>query len=220
MLHEDENLLIINKPAGLAVHGGTGVQLGLIEVIRQIRDEWQTTELAHRLDRDTSGCIVLCKNMCFLKDIQRQLKAKAVQKDYLTLVYGAWPGSCSRVDVALSKHQLSSGERIVRADEAGKRCITDFTVLQRYSSATLLKASPLTGRTHQIRVHCQSQGHSIVGDAKYRAGDSQAPQQLKRYKQLCLHAQRIKFATPESGGFIEVIAEPEEGMKAILQELS
>ena len=220
VLHEDENLLIINKPAGLAVHGGTGVQLGLIEAIRQIRSDWQKAELAHRLDRDTSGCLVLCKNMSYLKNIQQQLKAKAVEKDYLALVYGSWPDRCSQVHAPLSKNHLSSGERIVRVDQAGKRSTTNFEVIQRYSSATLLKASPLTGRTHQIRVHCQSQGHSIVGDEKYRAGDSHAPEQLKRCKQLCLHAERIRFAAPESARFIEVVAEPEAGMKAILQELN
>lgn len=219
ILHEDENLLVMNKPPGLAVHGGTGVRLGLIEAVRQSRADWQSAELAHRLDRDTSGCIVLCKNMNYLRDIQKQLKAKTVIKDYLALVYGKWPKSRAKVDAALAKNQLSSGERIVRADPAGKASTTNFRIIEEFSEATLLRASPVTGRTHQIRVHCQISGHSIVGDPKYRAGELASSERLQRYKQLCLHASHIAFTDPASGKLVKVEAGLDERFKSLLEEI-
>lgn len=219
VLYEDEDLLLINKPAGLAVHGGSGIRLGLIEAVRQMSPDWQRAELAHRLDRDTSGCLVLCKNMSYLKGLQQQLKNKTVEKDYLALVYGYWPDRVVRIDAPLQKNTLSSGERIVRVEGSGKASVTRFRVQQRFQQATLLLASPETGRTHQIRVHCQSAGHSIVGDSKYRAGDSSISEPLKRYKHLCLHAQRIAFESPVNGTRVEVTAAPDSRFAGLLNSL-
>lgn len=219
VLYEDDDLLLLNKPAGLAVHGGSGIRLGLIEAVRQIDPAWQRAELAHRLDRDTSGCLVLCKNMSYLKGLQQQLKNKTVEKDYLALVYGRWQDGLTEIDAPLQKNTLSSGERMVRVEMSGKPSRTRFEINQRFREATLLQASPETGRTHQIRVHCQFAGHSIVGDSKYRAGDSAASEGLRRYKGLCLHARRIAFKNPATGDQVEVSATPDERFNSLLKNL-
>lgn len=220
VLFEDEQLLIINKPAGIAVHGGSGIRLGLIEAVRQISDEWARAELAHRLDRDTSGCIVLCKNINYLKDIQQQLKAKTVQKHYLALVHGHWPKHLQDIDAPLQKNTLSSGERMVRVDPAGKASRTSFRVLEYLSGASLVEAIPATGRTHQIRVHCEFAGHPIVGDPKYGADRNKSG--LGNYpgaNKLCLHAWKISFARQGGGGLVHAEADPPENLQNLLSEL-
>lgn len=219
VLLEDEAALIVNKPAGLAVHGGSGIRLGLIEAIRQIDPEWQSAELAHRLDRDTSGCLVICKNLNYLRGLQEQLKKKDVDKRYQALVYGQWPEKRVEVDLPLAKNVLSSGERIVRVDPAGKQSVTRYSVLQSFSGATLLEARPQTGRTHQIRVHCQHAGHSIVGDNKYLAGEKGSPAKLRDYKQLCLHAASISYTSPLTGKPVSASADLPEHMRSLLDYL-
>jgi len=219
ILMEDEAVLIINKPPGLAVHGGSGIRLGLIEAIRQSRKDWQQVELAHRLDRDTSGCLVMCKNINYLRGLQEQLKKKDVDKRYQALVFGQWPEGQQEVDAPLQKNVLSSGERVVRVDAAGKQSSTLFQVLTRYQQATLIEARPRTGRTHQIRVHCQYAGHSIVGDDKYSAGKKGAREALQRYKRLCLHAASISFTNPLTGALVRANAELPEHLKGLLLTL-
>ncbi len=221
VLLEDDQLLIINKPAGLAVHGGSGVRLGLIEAIRQIDPAWQQAELAHRLDRDTSGCLVLCKNMSYLKEIQKQLKAKTVEKHYYALVHGQWPDHLQEVDAPLQKNVLSSGERMVRVDEDGKASRTGYRVLERFKGCSLVLAMPETGRTHQIRVHCQYAGHPIVGDPKYANNSRSAAgeSRLAAVKNLCLHAFSIKFSSPADGAVISVQSAPHEQFAGLLESL-
>jgi len=220
VLFEDEELLIINKPAGIAVHGGSGIRLGLIEAIRQITGDWARAELAHRLDRDTSGCIVLCKNMNYLKDIQKQLKVKTVQKHYLALVHGHWPKHLQEIAAPLQKNTLSSGERMVRVDPAGKASRTGFRVLEHLPGASLVEAMPATGRTHQIRVHCEYAGHPIVGDPKY--GDDRNRSALAGYpgaNQLCLHAWKISFSRQGGDGLVHAEADPPDKLQNLLAEL-
>ncbi len=193
VLFEDEALLVLNKPAGMPVHGGSGIALGLIEALRQTRPEWMEAELAHRLDRDTSGCLIIAKQVDFLRHIQSELRTGAVEKTYLALVHGAWPERLEQIDLPLRKNELASGERIVRADPGGKPALTTFQVLERFPEATLLQVGLETGRTHQIRVHCQSAGHPIIGDEKY--GKSAAI----RHNRLALHAWRLAFRpTPKA----------------------
>ncbi len=201
VLLENERLLVIDKPAGVAVHGGSGVRLGLVEAMRQLRPEWARLELAHRLDRDTSGCLVLAKDMAFLKALQRQLKERSVEKRYLALVTGRWPESLRLVDAPLAKNRLSSGERVVRVEPAGKPARTRFRPLRRLVETTLIEAMPLTGRTHQIRVHCLHAGHPIVGDDKYRGGRGGAGGGRMR-----LHAASIAFAESPGRGAVQVEA--------------
>lgn len=220
VLFEDEQLLIINKPAGIAVHGGSGIRLGLIEAVRQVSDEWARAELAHRLDRDTSGCIVLCKNMRYLNDIQQQLKAKTVHKHYLALVHGHWPKHLREIDAPLQKNTLSSGERMVRVDPAGKASRTSFRVLEHLPVVSLVEAMPATGRTHQIRVHCEYAGHPIVGDPKY--GDDRSKSGLASYpgaNKLCLHAWKISFSRQGGGGLVHAEADPPENLQNLLSQL-
>ncbi|HIF87999.1 MAG TPA: RluA family pseudouridine synthase [Gammaproteobacteria bacterium] len=217
VLYEDEQLLVINKPAGLAVHGGTGIRLGLIEALRQMRPEWSETELAHRLDRDTSGCLVIAKNSRFLKHIQNELKLRNVNKHYLALVHGQWPGRLDIINAALRKREISVGERIVTVDAAGKPSITRFKLGQRFAHATLLEVMPETGRTHQIRVHCQHAGHPIVGDAKYTCRG--ADKSLSGIKNLCLHAWKIEFSVPDSKRLIQVQASVDKSMQGLIDSL-
>jgi len=151
ILFEDEAMLILNKPAGMAVHGGSGVALGLIEALRQLRPEWLEAELAHRLDRDTSGCLVIAKQGAFLRHFQAELRAGAVEKTYLALVHGAWPEALASIDLPLRKNQPSSGERLVRPSTGGKRARTGFQIRERLLGATLLDRHLEPGRPHSIR---------------------------------------------------------------------
>lgn len=194
VLYEDEGLMIVNKPSGLAVHGGSGVSLGLIESLRQLYPEQAHLELVHRLDRDTSGCVMISKKRSVLKELHQLLQKKhAVDKRYLALVSGAWPMRKSQVNVRLQKNVLQSGERMVRAGLEGKVSLTQYRLLERIEGASLVEASPITGRTHQIRVHCQYAGHPILGDDKY--GDDAANQRFRErgLRRLFLHAHSLSF---------------------------
>lgn len=222
ILRDEDDFLVLNKPAGLAVHGGSGIRLGLIEALRQLRPEWKNLELVHRLDRDTSGCLVIGKNPIFLKSLHSQLKAKTVQKHYQALVHGNWPDTLVEVDAPLRRDELSSGERIVRVDPAGKPSRTVFRVIKHFKDATLIEAMPETGRTHQIRVHCLSTGHPIVGDAKYAHGKHREGLSgpLAENEQLCLHASKIRFLTPETQEPVEIEAPLRQEFQSLLEELS
>lgn len=204
VLYETEFLLVLNKPAGISVHGGSGVRLGLIDALRQIKLEWSELELAHRLDRDTSGCLLLAKKSRTLRYLQNEFKLKRVQKRYLAFVHGSWPKRLVKVDAPLLKNEISSGERVVKVSPNGKEAETHFKILQTYSAATLMQASPITGRTHQIRVHCQHAGHSIIGDQKY--GPKGCSEALKSIKTLCLHASSIEFSDSASNKLIKIEA--------------
>ena len=217
ILYEDEHLLVINKPAGLSVHGGSGVRLGLIEALRQIGSEWGGLELAHRLDRETSGCLVIAKNALFLNTIQSDLKEKLVEKTYHALVHGRWPEELTEVNAPLQKNELSAGERIVRVTRDGKPSCTRYRVLRRFKTATLIEAKPATGRTHQIRVHCQYAGYPIVGDDKY--GVKSSNQELNKVKSLCLHASSIRFRAQHLPQPLEVSAAPDKMLESILNNL-
>jgi len=217
VLLETEDYLVIDKPSGMAVHGGTGIRLGLIEAVRQVSAQWAQAELAHRLDRETSGCLLIAKNSLFLKEAQDQFRAKTVHKEYLALVHGSWPDSVSMVNASLLKDSVSEADRIVRVSDSGKPALTRFTVKQRFADATLMRAEPETGRTHQIRVHCQHTGHPIVGDDKYTAREM-APS-LSRVSSLCLHAEKLTFSDPKKGTRIEVSAPLDKHFSRLLDSL-
>lgn len=204
VLLETDLVLALNKPAGLSVHGGSGIRLGLIEALRQMRAEWSNLELVHRLDRDTSGCLLISKKPNALKQLQEEFKARRVQKTYHALVHGQWPEDTLSITAPLLKNQLSSGERLVCVAKDGKASETHFKVLEQYQQACLLEAEPVTGRTHQIRVHCQYAGNPIIGDAKYGLKQSQST--LKVVKNLCLHAAKLRIKDPSADGILEVTA--------------
>ncbi len=190
ILEETEQYLILNKRAGLAVHGGSGIQAGVIEAIRSQRPDLPYIELAHRIDRDTSGLLVLAKKRSFLRRFQSSLREKkGLIKQYELIVHGHWPTQVRRVDLRLSKMRLDSGERVCRVDETGKDSITQFEVIRRLSGMTWLRARPITGRMHQIRVHAAASGHPIIGDPKY--GNAEKDAKL-RPKRMMLHASSLK----------------------------
>lgn len=211
VLLENEAMLVLNKPANLPVHGGSGIALGLIEALRQTRPDWAEAELAHRLDRETSGCLVIAKSTEFLRHFQLALRAGAVAKHYLALVHGDWPGHLTEIDLPLRKNQLSSGERVVRPDPAGKSASTSFQVRERLPGATLLEIQLETGRTHQIRVHCQSAGHPIIGDEKYTCGTPAI-----QHKHLALHASQLSFQPSPGATSIHIKAPPPQKFIQIL----
>ncbi|MER5001688.1 23S rRNA pseudouridine(955/2504/2580) synthase RluC [Providencia stuartii] len=199
ILYEDAAILVINKPSGTAVHGGSGLSFGVIEGLRALRPEARFLELVHRLDRDTSGILLVAKKRSALRALHEQLRLKQMQKDYLALVRGHWQSHTKVIQAPLLKNILQSGERVVRVSPEGKPSETRFKVEERFDNATLVKASPVTGRTHQIRVHTLHAGHPIAFDNRY--GDKQFDSQLADtgLKRLFLHASALKFTHPKTG---------------------
>ena len=199
VVYEDEQLLVLDKPSGLAVHGGSGLSFGLIECLRQMRPDARFMELVHRLDRDTSGLVLIALKRSALRELHRQLREKHVDKRYLALAVGHWPRACRQVEAPLEKNVLLSGERVVKVSKEGKRALTQFEVRERFDGATLVEARPVTGRTHQIRVHALHAGHPLLGDDKY---SSQRGEELARelgLKRLFLHASELRFELAGSG---------------------
>lgn len=215
VLYEDDVLLAIDKPAGVAVHGGSGVSSGVIEQLRQARPQARFLELVHRLDRETSGVLLLAKKRSALTHLQNQFRGRGVDKTYAALVLGTWPDKLKVIDVPLHKSVGPNGERVVRTttrdDEAGQRSITLVQVVQRLGDYTLLDVTIKTGRTHQIRVHLASQGHPIAGDERY--GDfaankalARAPQGQPRLARMFLHARRLALTHPQTQAPLEFLA--------------
>jgi 23S rRNA pseudouridine955/2504/2580 synthase len=199
VLHEDEALLVMDKPAGMAVHGGSGISTGVIEQLRRERPEARFLELVHRLDRDTSGVLLLAKKRSALTDLHRQLREGTAQKFYLTLAKGRWPDAKRSVKLPLYKYVLASGERRVRVQDEGQAAQTIFRLQQAWPDFSLLEAELKTGRTHQIRVHLAHLGHPIAGDDKY--GDFELNKALARrgLKRMFLHACRLTITHPATG---------------------
>ncbi|EJD6376296.1 23S rRNA pseudouridine(955/2504/2580) synthase RluC [Providencia rettgeri] len=199
ILFEDDVLLVLNKPSGTAVHGGSGLSFGVIEGLRALRPDARFLELVHRLDRDTSGILLVAKKRSALRALHEQLRLKQMQKDYLALVRGNWQSHMKVIQAPLLKNILQSGERVVKVSSEGKPSETRFKVEERFDNATLVKASPVTGRTHQIRVHTLYAGHPIAFDDRY--GDKQFDSQLvgTGLNRLFLHASALKFTHPKTG---------------------
>jgi 23S rRNA pseudouridine955/2504/2580 synthase len=193
IIFEDKNFIIVNKPANLPVHGGTGVSGGLIERIKLLRPVCKYLNLAHRLDRATSGCIVIAKKRSALVKIQEQLTDRTARKQYLCLVQGAWSGGARTIKLPLKKNQQTSGERHVVVHESGKPCHSVFSPIQKFANATLLLVTLKTGRTHQIRVHAAASGFPIAGDEKY--GDEDFNNQMAKLglRRMFLHSASISF---------------------------
>lgn len=193
IIFEDDQLLVINKPAGIAVHGGSGLSLGVIEALRKSRPDLSYLELVHRLDKETSGCLLMAKKRSMLRAIQALLESRDIRKNYWAILCGPWHGKKTvLVDVALEKNTLKSGERMVRIHSSGKSSQTTFKLLENYPEACWVEASPKTGRTHQIRVHSEYLGHPILGDQKYH-GDQNIEGISIGKQRLYLHAHAIEF---------------------------
>ncbi|CAN5372066.1 23S rRNA pseudouridine(955/2504/2580) synthase RluC [soil metagenome] len=219
ILYEDKNLLIVNKPSGMAVHGGSGISFGVIETFRSMYPQWRYLELVHRLDRDTSGCLMLAKKPSILKEIHELLRVGNINKTYIALVNGIWPEDLTEVDVALQKSQLSSGERMVKVTEEGKASVTRFRLLEEFSNTSLIQASPKTGRTHQIRVHTAYKNHPIAGDDKYGNKDFNRNMRELGCKRLFLHAVELSFKLVSQDQVIKIRAELDEDLEATLAGL-
>nr|MBS0020000.1 RluA family pseudouridine synthase [Gammaproteobacteria bacterium] len=218
-VYEDEELLVLNKPSGCAVHGGSGERLGIIEAMRSMRPELRFLELVHRLDRDTSGCLLLAKKRSILKQLHQGLRERKLRKRYLVLVRGCWRGGSRRVESGLRKRTLPSGERVVRCDAAGKPSTTLFHPLAIDSQASLLQATPITGRTHQIRAQAALIGYPVAGDAKY--GDRDFNQKMAKLglRRLFLHALSVRLPGGLTSNDRAVIAPMPDDLQAVLQRL-
>ena len=208
LLLEDDALMAIDKPSGVAVHGGSGVSFGVIEQLRQARPLAKLLELVHRLDRETSGILLVAKKRSALKHLQDQFRERETGKTYLALVQGCWPEKLKVIDSALHKFLLPDGERRVKVtsneDPDGMRSITLVKVAERLVDCTLLEVTIKTGRTHQIRVHLASQGHPIAGDDKYGDFEWNKVLQKQGLKRMFLHAWRLQFSHPATGKRVEL----------------
>ena len=196
ILFEDDGFMVINKPAGFAVHGGSGVSSGIIEGLRLIRPEARFLELVHRLDKDTSGCLLIAKKRSALRKLQEFFRNSEIKKTYQALLAGQWDRKKLIVTAPLLKNISKGGERIVVISKAGKAAETLFTRIKLFRNATLVEASPKTGRTHQIRVHAASLGHAIVGDDRYGIDEINKLFKNKGYKRMFLHAETLQFKHP------------------------
>jgi 23S rRNA pseudouridine955/2504/2580 synthase len=219
IIYEDQYLMIINKPSGIPVHGGSQVKIGIVEALRHMYPKLPHLELAHRLDSDTSGCLVLAKKRGILKELHELLRMGKMQKIYLALTKGHWKTAELKVDVPLQKNHLSSGERIVRVNKEGKLSLTIFHPLKTFTDAMLVEAHLYTGRTHQIRVHAQYRHHPIAGDEKY--GDKEFNKKMREcgVKRLFLHAHSIEFVLPSTSQKIKVTAPLDPDLSHCLNNL-
>ena len=219
ILFEDERILVVNKPAGMAVHGGSGVSFGVIETLRVLRPEFPGIELAHRLDRETSGCLVVAKRRSAVRALHAAFRDGEVEKHYLALLAHAWEGGEQSVDLPLEKNRLQGGERMVKVSREGKDAQSLFKPLQRFHDAVLADIRIFTGRTHQIRVHSAHIGHPVAGDDKY--GDREANKALKTagLKRMFLHAHRLSFPHPETGQRLDLSAPLDDELQAVVKNL-
>ncbi|MBB1314271.1 23S rRNA pseudouridine(955/2504/2580) synthase RluC [Aliivibrio sp. SR45-2] len=216
IIYEDDHLLILNKPSGTAVHGGSGLKFGAIEALRALRPDARYLELVHRIDRDTSGILLIAKKRSALRRLQEQFRNKTVQKYYFALVMGHWKSTCKVVNVPLLKNEVNS---IVRVNPNGKPSETRFKILEKFEQATLIQASPITGRTHQIRVHAQHAGHPIGWDDRY--GDRRFDAYTAQFglDRLFLHAANIKFTHPSTEELMDISAPMEKRLERVLTSL-
>jgi len=224
ILYQDEQIMVINKPSGLAVHSGSGLSYGIIELLRELT-QLRFLELVHRLDRDTSGCLLLAKKRSALTTLSEAFRTNSgknhqLDKRYLALTKGCWDVKQTSIKETLSKRKMSAGEHRVVVAEDGQYAHTIFSTRKVFSDATLVEAKLLTGRTHQVRVHAQSQGHSLAGDDKY--GDRSFNMKMKKsgLNRLFLHASSLKFNHPKSGERVSIEAPLADELSAVLQRLS
>ncbi len=224
IMFEDDNLFVVDKPAGVAVHAGTTISAGLIDWLRAARPEQEYLELVHRLDRDTSGCLLIAKRRNVLIALQELLRQstgerRRIRKSYVALVKGRWQGGPQHVNVALKKNMLRSGERLVRVSSDGQRAVSKFRPTNLFETATLVDIELITGRTHQARVHAAYLGHPIGGDTKYGDKDFDALMRDCGLRRLFLHASRLEFRHPVSGRYITVTCPLPQELETILNVL-
>ena len=220
IVYQDPHLLVINKPAGVAVHGGSGMSFGVIEALRASRER-ETLELVHRLDRDTSGCLAVARDRATLTSLHALIRDAGMHKTYLALVSGNWQLGTKRIDLPLDTDNRRHGERHVRVAAAGKNSVSVFKPVQFFgAAATLMEVDIPTGRTHQIRVHASFAGHPLLGDDKYGDREKNAQFKLHGLKRIFLHAQSIAFEWPRSGVPFHVSAPLPADLGAVLDAIT
>jgi 23S rRNA pseudouridine955/2504/2580 synthase len=219
ILYENDDLLIINKPAGIPVHGGSGVNWGIIEMVRQLYPTFSDLELVHRLDKDTSGCLIIAKKHSMLRALHALWRSNDIHKYYCALTKGHWSKPETRVTAPLQKNILRSGERKVSISEEGKRAETLFCVKESFEIADLVSIELKTGRTHQIRVHAQYAGHAIAGDEKYGDRAFNHLMHAQGLSRLFLHAERIQFVLPKYDQLLDIKAPLDKDMMEFLERL-
>jgi 23S rRNA pseudouridine955/2504/2580 synthase len=201
IITENDRLIVVNKPAGIAVHGGSGVSFGIIEALRAARPE-ETLELVHRLDRDTSGCLLVARKPAALRVLHAMMRDGQVEKGYLALVKGPWDLGKKRIDVPLNTEARVGGERTVRVQVGGKSAVSTFSPVQFFRNvASMVEVDLDTGRTHQIRVHAAHVGHPVAGDDKYGDREFNARMREQGLTRMFLHAHRLSFDWPNGGDF-------------------
>lgn len=220
IIFEDERLLVVDKPAGLAVHGGSGLDFGLIEGMRSLRPGLKTLELVHRLDRATSGCILIAKKRSCLRELHALLRDGGIGKRYLALVRGQWQFGARTVDAPLRVSREGTGAR-VRVDPAGKAAVSRFRLVEHFGRrASLLEVEIPTGRTHQIRVHAASVGHPVAADERYGDAEFNTDCESLGLRRMFLHAQWIEFTWPGSGETFCISAPLPEELRLVLDRLA
>ena len=219
ILFEDQRLLVLDKPAGMAVHGGSGVSHGVIEALRAARGDRAELELVHRLDKDTSGCLMLAKRRSLLRELHASLRAGEVEKRYLTLLAGDWQRGKAVIDAPLVTDERRGGERTARVDAGGRRAVSEFHPVQSLRGATLMEVTLATGRTHQIRVHAAHAGHPVAGDRRYGDAGFNARMRELGLRRMFLHAHSLAFDYPGSGVPFHVSAPLDDALRRVLDAL-
>ncbi|MCF6765270.1 RluA family pseudouridine synthase [Thiotrichales bacterium 19S3-7] len=221
ILYEDEYFIVLNKPHGLAVHGGSGIDAGLIERLRTIRPDEKRLELVHRLDKATSGCIIIAKKHPILTYFHELLISKNIKKIYHAIVFGKWPKTLNKIDLPLYKFKRPSGEHAVKVSSEGKPSLTTVNIIKSFNNqATLVEARPLTGRTHQLRVHLAHNKHPIIGDEKYANEQINNAFYQNGHKRLFLHAHELRFNHPINKKPMLIKAPYDDAFIACLDDLS
>lgn len=188
IIYDSKNFIVINKPPNYAVHGGSGLNFGIIELVRKLYKYSENFNLAHRLDKSTSGCLIVAKKMSSLRDIHRQFRNRSIKKIYQCIVLGQWPSNLKKISNKLDTQKLDKKEQKTFRSDSGKESVTTFKIEKHFDKFTQLIAMPHTGRTHQIRFHCYDSGYPIIGDRKYSNDESKSIS-----KRLMLHAKQIEF---------------------------
>ncbi len=219
VLFEDERLIVLDKPSGMAVHGGSGLSFGVIEALRAARPEAPYLELVHRLDKDTSGCLMVAKRRSYLRLLHALLREGRIEKRYLALVRGHWDLGTRLLEGALKTHHREGGERHVKLDEGGKAAASRFSPVQLFRAASLMEVELHTGRTHQIRVQAAGVGHPLAGDDKYGDPDFNRRARALGLKRMFLHAHSLAYEDPASGEWRSFSAPLPDDLRTVLDAL-
>lgn len=220
ILYEDDRLVVLNKPSGLAVHGGSGQSWGVIELLRAARPGAPSLELVHRVDKETSGCLMIAKRRSMLRALHEVFRSQQIDKRYLALLAGRWRGGDKHIHSRLRKNVLQSGERMVRVADDGKEAESLFSPLQVFEAATLVEVRIMTGRTHQIRVQAAEMERPVAGDTKYGSADFNRLMRASGLKRLFLHARSLAFRMPGGNETFKIAAPVGDDLQQVLEKLS